>query len=598
MRGDRGRPPRRPGGPADPRTARDGRTLRLGEPRRRILVAAGLTAVLLLVYGGRLVQVQAVQASPVAAQAAESMLTAQTLPAVRGSITDSNGVVLATSVPAVDVTADQTLVHDPGATAALLAPVLGQPVATLTALLTGRSHFVYLARQVSPAMWAKVAALDLVGIFHNDTVRRIYPDGTLAANVLGYVGIDGRGLGGLELQYNSLLSGTPGSATYETGPSGQQIPAPSDSDTPAVNGSTLRLTINRDIQWVAQQAIDADVVTAHADSGYVIVENVHTGQILAMAVSPDFNPNDLAAADPATLGNPAVSDIYEPGSTAKVMTAAAVLQQRTLTPGSHLVVPGELLRGGYYFHDDTPHGTEQLTLTGVLARSSNIGAIEASETISPSALYHFQKAFGLGQPTGLDFPGESDGLEPDLPTASIAQQATAAFGQGISVTAVQATSVFATIANDGVRVQPSLVEGYTDASGVYHPAAAPRRTRVIDASVAATLRGMLESVVSDEGTAPLAAIPGYQVAGKTGTANRINPNCGCYQGYTASFIGMAPADRPDLVISVTLQNPRVALHFGGTLGAPVFAKVMSFALQTLGVPPTGARPPQYPVTWP
>jgi len=571
---------------------------RTANPRRRLLIAAIATGLALVAYAGRLVQVQAVEATPVAAAAAASMLTTVSLPATRGSITDAHGVVLAASEPADDVTADQTLIHDPAATAAALSAVLGVPSATLAARLTGHAHFVYLARQVSPQTWAQVQALNLVGVFHDVTTKRIYPDGTLAANLLGYVGIDGTGLGGLELQYNPLLAGSAGYETYESGPQGEQIPGPNDSNRPAVDGGTLHLTVDRDIQWVAQQAIAADVASSHADSGYVIVEDVQTGHILAMATAPGFDPNNLAADNPADLGNPALSDIYEPGSTAKVMTAAAVLQERTLTPNSRLTVPPTLQRGGYTFHDDVAHGTWDLTLTGVLARSSNLGAILAGETIGPAKLYAFQKAFGIGQPSGLNFPGESQGSLPYLPSSPIATQTTAAFGQGISVTALQATSVFATIANNGVRVSPSLVEGWTDGSGVYHPAAAPTTTRVVSAGTAATLRAMLESVVSDQGTAPLAAIPGYQVAGKTGTANRIDPTCGCYRGYTASFIGMAPADKPRLVISVTLQNPKVAAHFGGTLGAPVFRQVMTFALQTLAVPPSLAPAPRLQLTWP
>src|SRR5664279_2454243 len=269
------------------------------------------------------------------------------------------------------------------------------------------------------------------------------------------------------------------------------------------------------------------------------------------------------------------------------MTAAAVIQEGTLNPNSVITVPNTLMRGGRLFHDDVSHGTEHLTLTGVLAKSSNLGAIQAAETIGRDKLYGYLKAFGIGQPTGLDFPGESHGILSPPNKWSDAQFATVSFGQGLSLTAVQATSVYATIANGGVRVQPSLVAGTVAPDGTFTSSPAPAQVRVVSAQTAGTVRDMLESVVSDQGTAPMARIPGYTVAGKTGTANRVDDSCGCYRGYTASFIGFAPADAPRLVISVTLQNPKGDVHFGGLLGGPVFKSVMSFALQTLDVPPTG-----------
>ncbi len=322
-----------------------------------------------------------------------------------------------------------------------------------------------------------------------------------------------------------------------------------------------------------------------------------TGAILALATVPSFDPADPGAAAPADRGNRALSDVYEPGSTSKIMTMSAVIQEGKLTPNSTIVVPSSLRRGGRTFHDDVPHGQWKLTLTGVLARSSNMGTMLAAETIGPNKLYTYLKKFGIGDPTGLDFPGESPGLLSPPSSWSTAQFETIAFGQGLAVNAVQAASVYATIANDGVRVQPSLVAGSTGPTGVFTPAPAPTKTRVVSPTTAAEVRAMLESVVSDEGTAPMARIPGYRVAGKTGTANRIDSSCGCYRGYTASFIGFAPADAPRLVVAVTLQNPKNG-HFGGRLAGPVFKDVMSFALQTLQIPPTGTTPPRLRITAP
>jgi cell division protein FtsI (penicillin-binding protein 3) len=277
------------------------------------------------------------------------------------------------------------------------------------------------------------------------------------------------------------------------------------------------------------------------------------------------------------------------------MTMAAVIEEKKANPLTRITVPPTLVTKYKTFHDDVAHGTWHLTLNGVLAKSSNIGTIIASRLIGGPKLYSYLKKFGIGDPTGLRFPGESDGRVPAPSTWSATSFGTIAFGQGLSLNAVQATSVYATIANDGVRVQPTLVAGVTAPDGTFQAAAAPTSTRVVSASTAAQVRTMLESVVTD-GTAPLAAIPGYRVAGKTGTANRIDDACGCYRGYTASFIGMAPADSPDVVVGVFIQNPRVG-HFGGQLAAPVFKKVMTFALQHYRVPPTGTASPRLPITW-
>jgi cell division protein FtsI (penicillin-binding protein 3) len=436
-----------------------------------------------------------------------------------------------------------------------------------------------------------VKALNLPGIFSEDTTKRVYPAGDLAANVVGFVNGEGLGAGGLELGDQSLLAGVNGIDTYEAGAGGREIPTDTSVQHNPVDGVTIRTTINSDIQWEAQQALTAAVKQSGADSGTVVVMDPRTGAILALASAPTFDPSDPGAYPIADRGNRGVSDIYEPGSTSKIMTAAAAIQEGTMTPNSVVTVPNTLMRGGRIFHDDVSHGTEHLTLTGVLAKSSNLGAIQVAETIGRGKLYDYLRAFGIGQPTGLNFPGESQGILSPPTKWSDAQFATVSFGQGLSLTAVQATSVYATIANNGVRVQPSLVAGTVTPDGTFTSSPAPAQIRVVSAQTAATVRDMLESVVSDQGTAPMARIPGYRVAGKTGTANRVDDACSCYRGYTASFIGFAPADAPRLVVSVTLQNPKNG-HFGGRLAGPVFRQVMAFSLQTLGIPPTGTVPPR------
>ncbi len=347
---------------------------------------------------------------------------------------------------------------------------------------------------------------------------------------------------------------------------------------------------------MAQQAIARQVKASGAESGTVVVMQPQTGEILALATAPSFDPNNYASSPPRLLGNRGLSEVYEPGSTGKVITMAAALEQRAAAPTTRVVVPPTLRRGGRTIHDHSTHGTLRLTAAGVLAKSSNIGTVLIGERLGRDRLYEYLTRFGIGQPTGMEFPGESRGILARPRDWSRVQWANVSFGQGYSLNAVQATAVYATIANGGVRVQPSLIKAIGDQGGNLVPVPAPRRTRVVSEATARKVAEMLEVVVSDDGTAPMARIPGYRVAGKTGTAQRHDDKCRCYRGFTASFIGFAPADKPSVVVSVTLQDPRRG-HYGGMLGGPVFKEVTSFALQTLRVPPTGTRPPRIPVTW-
>ena len=551
----------------------------------------------LSVYVVRLFELQALDAPVYAADATDGRTVTRALPAERGTITDRNGVVLAESVAARDITADPTFVKDPAATAAALAPVLGlDPSATLelTARLTSDKRFAYVAREVTPETWERIKALDLAGIYGVPTSDRSYPAQTVGANVLGFVDAAGEGIGGVELGYDDVLAGTDGTRTYQRDVQGREISTAESTETAPVAGSDVRLTLDRDLQWYAQETLARAVKNAKAESGTVVVMTPQ-GEILALAAYPTFDPNDPGDADQEDVGNRAVSDVFEPGSTSKVMTAAAVIEEGGLKPTSPITVPPVLHRADKDFHDHSPHPTEHLTFAGVVAKSSNIGTIKAAETIGPTTLYDYLKKFGIGDPTGAGLPGESRGILPRPEAWSASQFYTIAFGQGLSLNAVQAASVYATIANGGVRAQPSIVAGTTAPDGTFTPSAAPQETRVVSPETATAVSRMLESVVSEEGTAPMAQIDGYRVAGKTGTANRVDDSCGCYRGYTASFIGFAPADDPALVVAVTLQDPKNG-HYGGMLGGPVFKQVMSFGLASLQVPPTGTQPTPYRLT--
>jgi cell division protein FtsI (penicillin-binding protein 3) len=554
-------------------------------------MAVGIVvAMALSLFAARLIQLQGLEASAYAETASAERLRTVTIPATRGAITDVHGIALATTVDAVDITADQTQVADPLSVAAALAPVVNVDIEDLRNRLTGDARFAYVVRSVPPATWRKVQGLRLPGIYSEPTAERVYPQGDLAANLLGFVGSDGRGLAGFESSFDQLLAGKDGQITFESGAGGRRIPTGDTEQEESTPGVDVRLTIDRDIQFIAERALRAKVSESGAESGTVVVMDPRSGQILALASYPSFDPSDPLAYPAEDRGNRAVSDIYEPGSTSKVMTMAAALDAGVITPTSKVEVPPILYRGGDDFHDHDPHGTLHLTATGVLAQSSNLGTMLIAERLGRHRLYDALVKFGMGQPSGLDFPGESPGLLPDVSGWGPTNFATIAFGQGMSLNAVQSTAVFATIANNGVRVEPTLVDGTIAPDGTYEPAPAPAKHRVVSAASATTLRKMMEAVVSDEGTAPMAQIPGYRVAGKTGTAERVDDSCGCYRGYTASFIGFAPADDPALVVSVTLQNP-INGHYGGVLGGPVFKRVMSFALQSRQIPPTSTKAP-------
>ncbi|MET7361492.1 penicillin-binding protein 2 [Streptomyces sp. NPDC005562] len=625
--------PRRPtpgGRPAQRRTAGKGkaRTIRLGSPRPRLrMVSLGLTLVM-LAFVVRLLQVQAVDASAYAAKAEKNRYFTHTLAAERGRITDRGGVELAASVDAYDITADPTLFTPkemktedaPEQAAALLAPILGKSVDELTKKLkTPDTRYVLLARRQTPQVWKQIKDLRgalaeragtdpdspnvLAGVLADPSSKRVYPNDELAAGILGWVNADGKGAGGLEQQLDKRLAGEDGKIKYAQS-GGRRVPTAGSTETPAVPGSDVELTIDRDIQWAAQNAITEQVEKSKADRGYVIVQDTRTGEVLAMANAPGFDPNDLSEANSAALGNASLQDAFEPGSTAKVMSMAAVLEEDAATPGTHVTVPNRLHRGDRLFQDDIDHPTWQLTLNGVLAKSSNIGTILATGELGKTqkeanqVLYSYLRKFGIGKETGLGFPGETSGIFAPAKKWSTSQQFTIPFGQGFSINAMQAASVYSTIANGGVRVEPTLVRGTKGPDGRFAPAPRPKKTRVVSEKTAKSVSQMLESVVDDEeGTGTKARIPGYRVAGKTGTANRVDPATGRYKGYTSSFAGFAPADKPRVTVYCAIQNATRGSYFGGQICGPIYKEVMEFALKTLQVPPTGGAPARLPVTF-
>nr|BFE35230.1 hypothetical protein GCM10010200_074810 [Actinomadura rugatobispora] len=588
-RGPGGGPPgRRPPRPRVPFHRRD--------PIKRLNVGLLVVAFVLSLFAGRLVQLQTIESGSYSELAIKQRLQEIDLPAGRGDITDAQGNPLAMTVEARAIFADPYIIKPEKRQAIVnaLAPTLGlDPASVMKTISRPGSRFEYLAHGVRPDQARLVTGYKFLGIGTLPEYRRQYPNDSLAAGVIGFVNAEGKGATGLEYAMNSQLAGRSGWQRVEISPEGQHIPMGEDQKRPPVPGRGVRLTLMRDIQYQAQRAIEQQVKATGARSGSVVVMDPRDGRLLAMASAPGYDPNDYNDSHPSRWGSPIVQEAYEPGSTGKVLTAAAVMEKGGVTPETVFTVPDRLKRYDRTFRDSHRHPTQRLTFGGVLATSSNVGTILASERITQQTLYQFLRAFGFGEKTGVGLPGETAGqlLPPERWSGT--DRYPIAFGQTVSVNALQMASVYATIANGGTRVPPTLIEGTTGEDGALTPAARPASRRVVSPGTAREIRDMLEGVTSRDGTAPKAKIPGYRVAGKTGTAEIVNPRCGCYDGsgYTASFAGFAPADDPQLVVQVVLQGPRKGSHYGGDVAAPVFKDVMSFALQTRKIPPTGSKPP-------
>mgnify|MGYP006265675855 FL=1 len=576
--------------------------LKLFEKRliQLVLLFTIFTAVIL----GQLIRVQTVSASGYVQRAQSELTQTTTLLAPRGAITDNKGEPFARSVDSYRIVVDQKMITNPSQTSEFLAPYLKMDPEIIKSKIIGTARWFEVARYVKPAIWQKLKAditnfnnnlnlenLDqrIVGIFAERMYTREYPSGHLVASLLGFTKDDGNGAAGLESAWNSTLSGINGQAAIATG-FGTRIPGSQQIKVEAKPGTSLRLTIDRDIQWVAEKSITNAVKKSSALSGTVIVMDPKTGEILAHATAPTFDPNNTKKFKLTDFFNPSVQEVYEPGSTGKVMTISAAIEEKLVNPNSVFSVPYKVKRFDREIKDHEFHKTQRLTTTGILAVSSNTGTILIGESLGASKLHDYLRKFGIGQSTNSGLPGESNGILAPVSQWSGTSLPTIAFGQGYSVTAMQATQVFATIANNGVRVSPTVIAGTSDAQGRFTPAKRNQKgVRVISPETAKTMRLMMESVVTPNGTAPSAAIKGYRVAGKTGTAMRFDKSCNCYSGYTASFIGFAPADNPKYVINVTIQRPQ-GMHWGGALGGPVFHDVMSFVLQSKKIAPTGGKP--------
>lgn len=508
-------------------------------------------------------------------------------PARRGAIFDRNGESLAVSLDHEMIFVDPAHVEDVTATATALGPVIDIPAEELIPKLSGTipgDRFEYIARQVSPDVAKKVRALDLEGIYFEDEPKRYYPGGRLAAHLLGFVNVDGTPFGGVEGAYDGVLKGEAGEMTLEQDPSGRALPQAEFKQTRPEPGRSLFLTVDKDVQYFAEHTLAGAVEQFSADAGSAIVMRVGTGEILAMANVPTYDPNRAGRSDPAAQRNRAVTDVYEPGSAFKIVTASGALEEGVVTPKTTYVVPDNLQVADRVINDSHPHAAEKMTVSEIIEQSSNVGTIKIGLELGGARLQRYMKVFGFGSRTGLDFPGESPGIM--LPRAewSGSTIATLPIGQGVAVTPLQMATAYGTIANDGVWVEPKLLYSTMDDSGKMRTASAPSTKRIISHKTALQMRKILTRVVR-KGTGLEAAVPAYQVAGKTGTAQQPIPGGGYGNSYVGSFGGFAPASRPEIVVFVMLDEPRPI--WGGSTAAPTFRAIMEFTLRHLGVSPTG-----------
>ncbi|HEX9516409.1 MAG TPA: penicillin-binding protein 2 [Streptosporangiaceae bacterium] len=557
---------------------------------------------------GRLVQLQGVDASRYRYLGHRERVIRQTTPSVRGQITSSDGAVLAMTVRTDTVYADPPLIKKSTTLADVagrLAGVLQMQEGQILWLLQNPSSpdYVILKHSVVASTADAISKLGLPGVALAPAYQRSYPAGDLAAPLLGFTHTDHRngvmtGQAGLELAYNSLLTGRSGTVVYEKGTNGLPIPGTESTVKAAAPAGNLRLTIQSDIQWKAEQECAAQVAKTRAKNCTVVVMQPSTGRILALAQYPTFNP--VAPATLPATRDIAVENVFAPGSTAKVITAAAAFQYARLTPASSYVVPDAMNWHGAWYHDAEPHKTQRYTIAGIIAHSLNDGMIQVADHVTPTEQDRMFRALGIGSDAGLNLPGATSGLlaPPNQWTGGASNtRYQISFGQSVSVTALQMASVYATIANGGVRVEPSVVVGHTTSSGRYVPASRPAVRRVMSAHTASELMRILEQVpvVYNRAGEPWGLIPGYTVAAKTGTAQEATRQ---RNFYGSSFIGIAPAKSSGLVVAVNLQDPRNGPYFGIDVAGPVFNAVMKFALASMKIPPGGGHVPAVPLTVP
>ncbi len=586
-------------------------SLRVALGATRLRVGLAFVLILLLVLGVRLFQVQALDLSGMAQAGLSKRLVTQSVPAVRGSILDDNGNELAHTVQRYDIVVNQTLAtgdtfdrYDLETGERIkevpmeqgfqeLAVILEQDVETLKSAILGNDKFAFVARSVTPLVRDAVLDVQMPGVYADATTLRTYPSGAVAGSILGFMSGDGRALSGIELTQDERLKGTPGSRVFEIGADGIRIPYATNEDVPAQDGQSVRLTIDQDLQYFAQQTIAAQVEDYNAQWGNIVVVEAKTGAIKAMAESTTPDPNNYSATDPEFLKPNSVTASFEPGSTTKLITMAAALEEGIIEPTSEFETPPTYTVDGQTFKDAFEHGTENRTAAGIFAKSMNTGTVMIGEQLSPQERYDWLRKFGIGEPLNVGLNGETSGILPTPDTWDDRQQYTVLFGQGLAQTALHTAMAYQTVANNGVRLQPRLIDAYVDPDGTEHKVPQAEGTRVVSEETAGKLHNMLETVTV-EGSGATGALEEYRVGSKTGTAEAPSPQGG-YDGYTLSYAGMAPMEDPQYVVVITLQKPQGDLYY--LLPGESFQKVMKYVLNANNVPASTGKPETYPVVY-
>ncbi len=593
--------------------------LPMARPVGRLRVLLIIVAVVFSLAAGRAVQVQAIDASNVAAEAADQMTVSHVLPAFRGTITDRNGEVLAETEDTVKITADAKLIRTngrgnapmtasdqqaaavaPAKIAAILVQYLGGTtddyLPKLTATGKGESY-QFIAEKVPAATYreiqAAMTAQKLVGLNSDSQPTRVYPNGSLAANLIGFVNAQGTGAGGLEYMLNSTLAGKDGKEAYETSPNGR-IPLGDNALVEPVNGQDYQLTLDAGLEWQVDQILGDRVRQSNADYGMALAMNPKTGEILALSQYPTFDPSEYGKADPNTLWMKAVTTPYTPGSVQKTLTLASLIDMGLITPNTVVKVPAQLKSGDQYIGGaEVPDGTK-LYARGVLAKSSNTGTILLARKADKGVLHDYYASFGLGRKTGIGLPGEVGGTLPARNAPDYSRDGVAFGGSAVSVTLVQEAAAIAAIANGGVYNQPTIIKSTTLEDGTVKPTVAAEPHRVISESAARDTLSMMETMAQSS-TSHAFDVEGYRVAAKTGTSRKYVTSCSCFRGLVTSAVSVAPVEDPQVLVYVVVDSPQRG-SAGVSVAGPAVQDIMSIALARYGVPQSAGKTPHLPIS--
>lgn len=583
-----------------------------GNPDKRLRIFTAIIVVIAVFFVGRLFQVQVLMADEINKESLASRSVSQVLPALRGEILDSTGKVLAKSVLKYDInaspkdvapmqkTVDGVTVELPvSQLVAQIAGILAMTPEDVAAKIAGTTNFANIKRGVDSKTYDQLRKLNIPWLYYDKRSSRTYPSGAVAGSLLGFLNPDGEPFGGIESQYDKCLAGQDGTESFEKSEDWVKIPDSVVTTTDAVNGRSVHLTINADLQYFAQQVLAQNVAKLRADWATAVVIEVKTGKILVAAEAPTMDPNAPGKTDASTRQARVFETTFEPGSVIKTVTAATLVDQQKATPATQTIapyswkVPGT---NGYKVTDSHFHPDDKLTLTGVLRDSSNTGIMKLGQAVDAKTRFDYLVKFGMGTKSGLNFPGEAKGFVLPFDQWDGIKKYVSMFGQGFSMTPLQTAMMYQAIANKGVSLPPVLVQGCEDASGKLVAASTKPGTRVISESTAKSTVDMLEKVVEQGGIGKRAGVPGYRVGGKSGTAEIIDKATGRYGNlYAISFIGMAPAEDPQYVVAVTAYKSRTIRN---SLGAvPVFKDIMQQVLRTFRIAPSTTTSVKIPTEW-